>query len=140
MLSIKLILAVCVVLAIAEAQYQQYRGYQPRNPYPQGYPQRYPPREQVYGGRPKYEKYEDRDDDRYDDRRVEKSERRRYGKDDGDEALDKVNAIRKYIDSVVGRKLKDRFPPIRRDFGIECFVMIHSCVDSFYYGLIFRRR
>ena len=114
MIVVKLFITISAVLWIAEAQYQQYLTYPQQirtlsfSKYPlkqKLFPYNNEDRPRSYNRDEKYE---------YD------SGEKRFKIDDIDirrGVTKEIDSMRKYLDSVVGRKLKNRFRSFDRDFG-----------------------
>ena len=125
MIVVKIFLVISAVLLIAEAQYQQYSAYpQQRRTIPN-----YPLKQRVFPNRNADRPSSYGRDERYEgeEKRV-KENNRRYD-DDSEENIGRnvknnFDALRKYVDSVIGRKLKNRFPSFDRDFGNMYFSII----------------
>jgi hypothetical protein len=125
MIVVKIFIAISAVLLIAEAQYQQYSAYtQPRRTIPKYplkqrvFPNRNPDRSSSYGRDERYQSEEKRvkeNDRRYDDDSEENI---------GRNVKNNFDALRKYVDSVISRKMKNRFPSFDRDFGNILFLIV----------------
>ena len=112
MIVVKLFLVISAVLWIAEAQYQQYLAY-PQQIRTLSF-SKYPLKQKLfpYNNEDRPKSYNR--DDNYDSRA------KRLKIDDIDIRRDvtkEIDSMRKYLDSVVGRKLKNRFRSFDRDFG-----------------------